>query len=228
VRSGAWLTLAPAAWAGYAWGSQLLARAGAGVWRGRPDRRQVCLSFDDGPDPTWTPRVLDILRRESVSAAFFLVGRRAAAAPDLARRIAEEGHDLGNHTWSHRSLWLLGPAATRDQVRMGHGAIAAACGRAPGFFRAPWGMTNLALFPVLRELGTRCVFWSVQLEGLRPASPAAQVARAVRGARPGVILDLHDADGVPGAGARLCRALPEIIDRLRGRRYALVPLRDLL
>ena len=98
------------------------------------------------------------------------------------------GHDLGNHTWSHRSLWLAGPRETARQVRRGHEAISQAAGAPPRFFRPPWGMTNLALFPVLRRLETPCVFWTVQPEGRRPATPARPgraraTAREARGDR---------------------------------------------
>jgi peptidoglycan/xylan/chitin deacetylase (PgdA/CDA1 family) len=89
-------------------------------------------------------------------------------------------------------------------------------------------MTNLALFPVLRGLGTPCVFWTVQTEGRRPVLPALQVDRARRRVGPGAILDLHDADGVPGAGARLVEALPAMIGMLRTEGYSLAPLSDLL
>jgi peptidoglycan/xylan/chitin deacetylase (PgdA/CDA1 family) len=198
------------------------------VWRGRRASQSVALTFDDGPDPETTPRVLDILAAHGVRGAFFLIGRRAAASPALARRIAAEGHDLGNHTWSHRSLWLCGPGETGRQVTLGHDAIAQAAGTGPRFFRPPWGLTNLALFPHLRRLGTPCVFWTVQPEGRRAAVPSAQISRSQRRAGPGAILDLHDADGVPGAGERLCRALPGIIASLRDTGLGLVPLRELL
>jgi peptidoglycan/xylan/chitin deacetylase (PgdA/CDA1 family) len=188
----------------------------------------VTLTFDDGPDPETTPRVLDLLSEHGVRGAFFLIGRRAAAWPHLARRIAAEGHDLGNHTWSHRSLWLSGPRETGRQVLQGQDAIAQAAGTAPGFFRPPWGLTNLALFPHLRRLGTPCVFWTVQPEGARAAEARVQITRSRRRAGPGAILDLHDADGVPGAGDRLCEALPGIIAGLRGAGLGLVPLRELL
>lgn len=226
MTGAAWFMAPAALWAGYAWGSQLLA-LGA-IWRGRRDRRAVALTFDDGPDPETTPRVLDVLGEHGVRGGFFLVGRRAAAAPAVARRIGSEGHDVGNHTFGHRSLWLCGPSATAREVRGGHDAIAQVLGHAPRYFRPPWGLTNLALFPLLRELGTPCVFWSVQPEGARAAPPAVQVTRSRRRARPGAILDLHDADGVPGAGRRLAEALPALIRALRGDGYALVPLRDLL
>ncbi len=214
------------AWAAYTWGSHVLTLGS--VWRGARDRPLAALTFDDGPDGETTPRVLDVLAEQGVQGAFFLVGRRAAADSALTRRIAVEGHDLGNHTWSHRSLWLASPGATRREVVGGHDAIAQAAGQPPRFFRAPWGMTNLALFPLLRRLGTPCVFWTVQPEGRRPAPPEIQTARCRRRAGPGAILDLHDADGVPGAGRRLASALPGIIAALRDRGLGLVPLRDLL
>lgn len=226
MSAAAWLLGAPALWAGYTWGSH--AQTLASVWRGPRAGRKAALTFDDGPDPEHTPRVLDILAAQGTKATFFLIGERAARAGALVRRIAAAGHDLGNHTWSHRSLWLAGPRETGRQVRHGHDAIAQAAGAPPRFFRPPWGMTNLVLFPVLRGLGTPCVFWTVQTEGRRPASPALQLERARRRVGPGAILDLHDADGVPGAGSRLVEALPAMIGTLRAEGYSLAPLSDLL
>ena len=225
MSRAAWLLAAPALWGTYTWGSHLLPLARR---RGATHARRVALTFDDGPDPTHTPRVLDILSREHVRGAFFLIGERAARTPDVARRIAADGHDLGNHTWSHKSLWLSTPGETRRQIERGHAAIAAASGREPQFFRPPWGMTNLAMTSALRRLGTPCVLWSVQPEGLRAVAPEAQVRYATARARPGAILDLHDADGVPGAGERLVEALPGLIATLRSVGHTLVPLRDLL
>ncbi len=226
MRAPGWLLAAPALWGVYTWGSHLLT-AGR-IRRGPPRTRACALTFDDGPDPTWTPQVLDILEREDVQAAFFLIGRRAQAEPALARRMAAAGHDLGNHTWSHKSLWRSWPRETAREIGGGHEAIAAAAGRPPRFFRPPWGKTNLAMFPLLARLGTPCVLWSVQPEARLAAEPALQLERATARVHPGAILDLHDADGVPGAGARLVELLPALIARLRSERYALVPLRDLL
>jgi peptidoglycan/xylan/chitin deacetylase (PgdA/CDA1 family) len=201
-------------------------RGGPVARRRRPPPHRPDL--DDGPDPAWTPRVLDVLAREGIRAAFFLVGVRAAAAPAIVRRMSEEGHDLGNHTFGHRNLWRLGRAGTRAEVADGHAAIADAGGTPPRFFRPPWGITNPFLAPALAARGTPCVFWSAQTEGLRPAGPSVQVARALGGAWSGAILDLHDADGVPGAGGRVVGALPAMIAGLRRRGYAMVPLRDVL
>jgi len=226
VTGLAWLLGAPVAWTAYTGGAHLL-NIGS-IRRGRRSGRLAALTFDDGPDPQHTPRVLDILEGEGVTAAFFLVGRRVAEAPEIARKIHDLGHDLGNHTFSHRNLWLCGPAQTEREIVRGHEAIAEATGRGPRFFRAPWGMINLAMFPVLRRLRTPYVAWTVQPESRRPVDPALQSQRAAARARPGAIFDLHDADGVPGAGGRLVQALPALIARLRGAGYTLAPLRDLL
>jgi peptidoglycan/xylan/chitin deacetylase (PgdA/CDA1 family) len=228
VKRAAWLLAgaAPAFWGAYTWGSHLLTVAS--VWRGSRERRAVTLTFDDGPDPEWTPRVLDILAREDARGAFFLIGRRAQRATAIARRIAEAGHDVGNHTWSHTSLWRCGPRDTEREIADGHAAIADATGAPPRFFRPPWGKTNLAMFGVLRRLGTPCVFWTVQPESRRPVDPLEQARRGIARARSGAIYDLHDADGVPSAGARLAESLPALIAGLRREGYALVPLRELL
>jgi peptidoglycan-N-acetylglucosamine deacetylase len=226
VTPAIWLAAPPALWAAYTWGSYLWAPWT--IWRGRRSDRLAALTFDDGPDPVHTPRVLDILSREGAPATFFLIGRRAAAAPELAWRIAADGHDLGNHTWSHRSLWLCGPRETEREIARGHEAIASAAGQAPRFFRPPWGMANLALFPALRRLGTPCVFWTVQPEGRRPVAPDLQARRVADRVKPGAIVDLHDADGVPGAGGRTAEALPGLIESLRSAGYTLARLSDLL
>jgi len=228
MKRAAWMLAgaAPAFWGVYTWGSHLLTVAS--VWRGPRERWAAALTFDDGPDPEWTPRVLDALDREQVHGTFFLIGRRAQAATSVACRIAAAGHDLGNHTWSHPSLWRCGPARTEDEIVSGQAAIEDAAGAAPRFFRPPWGKTNLAMFATLRSLAMPCVFWTVQPEGRRAVDPAEQARRGGARARPGAIFDLHDADGVPGAGRRLAAYLPELIARLRGQGYALVPLRELL
>jgi peptidoglycan-N-acetylglucosamine deacetylase len=226
VTAAIWLAAPPTLWAAYTWGSYLAKPWWVG--RGRRSDRLAALTFDDGPDRAHTPRVLDILARERVPGTFFLIGRRAAEVPDLARRIADEGHDLGNHTWSHRSLWFCGPRETEREIVQGHDAITLAAGSAPRFFRPPWGMTNLAVFPVLRRLQTPCVFWTVQTEHRRAAAPELQLQRATERVKPGAIVDLHDADGVPGAGGRLVQALPGLIAGLREAGYALARLRDLL
>jgi peptidoglycan/xylan/chitin deacetylase (PgdA/CDA1 family) len=221
------LALAAAAgWVGYAWVPHvvpwLVAR------RGPRAPRRIALTFDDGPDPRWTPRVLDVLAEHGARGTFFVVGERAARAAKLLRTIADAGHEVASHGWSHRSLWLCTPRRTADEVGQAHDLVTALTGRPPRWFRPPWGMLNAALFPILRRHGLRCVLWSIQPEGLRPADADVQVERVLARAHPGAIVDLHDAEGTPRAPERLCRALPGMIAGLRRDGYELTTVGDLL
>jgi peptidoglycan/xylan/chitin deacetylase (PgdA/CDA1 family) len=213
-------------WIGYAWLPHLLTPAC--VWRGPRHLRRIALTFDDGPDPHWTPRVLDTLAAADVRATFFLVGERAARAPALVRALAEAGHEIGNHSWSHRSPWLAGPRRTDAEIGRAHVLLADLSGRPPRHFRPPWGMVNAAMFSALRRWDERCVFWSIQAEGLRPQSSLGQATRVLERAHAGAIVDLHDAEGLAGAPARLHAALPGMIDGLRGAGYDLVTVAELL
>ena len=215
------------AWLGYAWGAHLATPLC--VHRApRAGGRRVALTFDDGPDAEWTPRVVDLLAAERVRATFFLVGERALRAPEAVRAIVGGGHEVASHGWSHRSLWLCGPRRTAEEIDRAQEALVMLSGAAPRFFRPPWGMVNAAMFPLLRARRLRPVFWSIQPEGLRPAPAGAQAAYVVMRAHPGAIVDLHDAEGTPGAPARLLAALPEMIDGLRAAGYELTTVGELL
>lgn len=115
---------------------------GLGVIKRGPNRPMVALTFDDGPDPEYTPRILDALASSDALATFFMVGRQIEAAPAVARAIAAAGHDLGNHTYGHRHLWSLTPAASVVEVDRGAAAVADATGVTPRYFRPPWGTFN--------------------------------------------------------------------------------------
>ena len=219
-------TGAAAAWIGYAWLPHLFTPAC--VWRGRTTERRIALTFDDGPDPAWTPRVLDVLAGRDVRATFFVIGERAAKSPELIRAMQSAGHEVGNHSWSHPSLWLCAPPRTAEEIGRTHELLTDLTGSAPRYFRPPWGMVNAPMFAVLRRHRLRCVFWSIQPEGLRPVRAATQVERVLSRARPGAIVDLHDAEGTPSAPARLHQALAAMIDGLRRDDYELTTVSEVL
>jgi peptidoglycan/xylan/chitin deacetylase (PgdA/CDA1 family) len=188
--------------------------------------RRLALTFDDGPNPEATPRILDTLSAEQVPAAFFLLGRHVERHPELARRIAAEGHALGNHGFHHRKLHTRGPRYVRQDLEMGTAAIAEATGQRPMFFRAPHGFRSPWVTPIAASLGQRTVGWTLGVwDSDRPG--AEEIARrAIDGSSPGSIFLLHDGDAYNPIGDRrqTADALPRIIQTLRERGFEFVSL----
>ena len=186
---------------------------------------QVAITIDDGPDPEVTPAMLDALARGGVTATFFCIGERAVRHPQLVRRIVAAGHAVENHSDTHRHAFsLLGPAALGREVARAQAGIAAISGIAPAFFRAPAGLRNPLLEPVLARHGLRLASWSRRGFDTVSRDPDRVLARLTHALRGGEILLLHDghsarmADGAPIGPA----LLPRLIDVLRRR--ALVPI----
>lgn len=188
--------------------------------------RRVALTFDDGPNPVATPLILDTLRDEGVVATFFLLGRHVERWPALARRVADEGHMIGNHGFKHRQLAFKSRAFVREDLTAGTRAIEATTGRRPTHFRAPHGFRNPWVTPIARSLGQETVGWTLGVwDSARPGADA--IARwAVSGTRAGTILLLHDGDGYDPDGDRTqtAEALPRIIRELRSAGYSFVGL----
>jgi peptidoglycan/xylan/chitin deacetylase (PgdA/CDA1 family) len=181
----------------------------------------VAFTFDDGPDPVYTPRVLDVLARHGARATFFVVGARAAAHPDLVRRIEAEGHLVGTHTQHHSHLFHFGSAASmRRDIEAGLDTVERIVGHRPRLFRPPQGLRTPLLRDALQALPSLvCVTWTERgLDAMgRPSSRI--VARLERALAPGAILTLHDGAGL---GGTLDRApTVEALEVLLGRAKAL-------
>ena len=183
---------------------------------------QVALTFDDGPNPEATPRILDILAKHDVAATFFFLGPHADRWPALVRRAVSEGHQIGNHGYFHRKLHLKSPAYVRRDVELGTNAIEAAAGERPRLFRAPHGFRSPWVNAIAQSLGQRTVGWSLGVwDSDRPGAEAI-VARTLAGTTRGSIILLHDGDGYNAEGDRkqTAEALPSIITGLRERGFA--------
>ena len=156
--------------------------------------REVFLTIDDGPDPKTTPAVLDLLDLHKAKAVFFLIGGKAARHADLVRMIAARGHELGNHTHTHplAFFWCAGPGRTAREIDACSGAIEAAAGLRPRFFRSPAGIKSVFMFGVLARRKLTYVGWSGR--GLEPLSSSSDgpVGRLIRKVAPGAILLTHE------------------------------------
>jgi peptidoglycan/xylan/chitin deacetylase (PgdA/CDA1 family) len=183
--------------------------------------RAVALTFDDGPNPDATPVILDALKDRGVRATFFVLGRHAERWPDLVRRVAAEGHAIGNHGYYHRKLHFKSPAYVRTDLTLGTRAIDVASGVRPRFFRAPHGFRSPWVTSIARSLGQRTVGWSFGVWDTALPGRDVIVERIVSGTKPGSILLLHDGDGYDPSGDRMqtAQAVPLIIDRLLAQGY---------
>lgn len=193
-------------------------------------RREVALTFDDGPDPVATPRVLDILDGRAARATFFCVGRRVEAYSDVAAEIVRRGHRVENHSYRHgNAFWFLPPRLLRDEIQRAQDAIASATGRAPGLFRAPAGIRSPLLEPALARAGLDLVAWTRRGFDTVSGDVGRILARLVRGLAPGDILLLHDGFGARAAsgGPVVLEVLPRLLDLIDAARLNPVPLEPL-
>jgi peptidoglycan/xylan/chitin deacetylase (PgdA/CDA1 family) len=216
-----------AAYGAYAPNSSLYGRA---VARGGIDTRRIYLTFDDGPSPSATARILETLASERVPAAFFMVGDFVRRDPALARAVAAAGHEVGNHTQHHIKLHRRGPATIRRELEEAHGVISEAVAKPPRTFRAPHGYRNPFVGRTVRRLKYTLFGWTFGVwDSARPG--AAEIRRRVRRRLvPGAVILLHDGDGYDPQGDRTqtAEALPGIIRDARDAGYQFAPLEELI
>lgn len=197
------------------------------IVRKTASKTMVALTFDDGPDPEYTLAFLKVLAQNNAKATFFLVGRQAAAYPELVRLIREEGHEIALHSQNHRHAYtMLGQtfrevSVCRETVQR----IADAPGH---WFRPPWGAFNFLTLAAIRRQGLKPVMWSVNAEDwLRGTGPEGIRLRVRERIHPGAVIVLHDHGGEPGAPANTLTALPGILSDLAQQGLRVVSLSQL-
>jgi peptidoglycan/xylan/chitin deacetylase (PgdA/CDA1 family) len=196
------------------------------VVRGPRGARGVALTFDDGPDPKWTPRVLATLARHRATATFFLVARKAEAHPEVVRAILDAGHAVGLHSYAHDRLFALRrEARVREDLERGIRVLERITGERPTFLRPPIGHTNPIIARVADALDLTIVGWTLSgHDGVASARVEDVIARVRRDLRDRAIILMHDA---PEKGTRepaAIKALPAILDAIAAERLDVVPL----
>ncbi len=132
---------------------------------------ELALTFDDGPNPIWTPRLLDVLAKHDVKATFFMLGGRAQAEPELVRRVAAEGHLIGNHSWDHPNLAVTAAGKVREELVRTCGTLEEITGQKIKYFRPPFGARRPAVFRIARSLGLCVVTWNAMTSDWSETSP---------------------------------------------------------
>jgi peptidoglycan/xylan/chitin deacetylase (PgdA/CDA1 family) len=186
----------------------------------------VSLTFDDGPNPDSTPRILDALAERNVKATFFILGRHAEQWPEIVMRIAQEGHQIGNHGYFHRKLHFKRPFYVRQDIKLGKRAIERAGAPSPTWFRAPHGFRNPWVTSIAQSMGERVAGWTLGVWDTDKPGVKEIVKRTVNGTRAGSIVLLHDGDGYDPEGDRMqtAAAVPQIVDELRARGFGFATL----
>ena len=194
-------------------------------------RNEIALTIDDGPDPLVTPQVLDILDSHAVRATFFCIGDQAVRYPDLCREIVRRGHAVENHSQRHRHYFsLMGPRGLRHELQAAQDTLTEICGQRPLFFRAPAGLRNPFLDPVLNRMGLRLATWSSRGFDTRVGDAERVKEQLQRGLRAGAILLLHDGHAARTAGGVpvILAVLPAVLESAKAARLRLVTLRHAL
>jgi peptidoglycan-N-acetylglucosamine deacetylase len=243
----AWFVVAPAQWPwalGTVIANHLLITA-VGLWprsqwlgtnwtrlpAAATARNEIALTSDDGPDPTVTPQVLDLLDKYAVHATFFCIGDQAAQHPQLCREIVRRGHAVENHSQRHRHYFsLMGPRGLARELQAAQDTLRKICGQPPLFFRAPAGLRNPFLDPVLARLGLKLASWSARGFDTRIGDAARVNKSLLHDLRAGAILLLHDGHAARTAGGTpvILEVLPTLLESAKASGLRLVTLREAL
>jgi peptidoglycan/xylan/chitin deacetylase (PgdA/CDA1 family) len=190
--------------------------------------RKVALTFDDVPDPRFTPYVLDILKNKKVSATFFVVGTRSSKHPDILRRIHYEGHNVGNHSYSHPDFSKLPMVKMQEQINRAEVIIKRIVGFRPKLVRPPYGEILPSQLEWAKQQGYTVVNWDVDSSDWRQLTADRVFQNVTRAIRPGSVVLMHAGGGKGQDLSGTVKALPRIIDWLRAHGYEPVTLTELL
>lgn len=207
---------------------------GVGAFRKGKSPGKVSFTFDDGPNPHYTPMLLDLLKSYGIKATFFVLGSRAEQYPELIRRIHEEGHEIGIHNYTHKSNWIMLPWTVKNQhVEQSADIVERITGKRPTLYRPPWGIMNLMDFWLPQSY--HVVLWSVMGGdwSLQHKADGDQLARRLlKQIKSGSVILLHDSGDTfgasPGSPAVMLNALQVVLEQLRSKNYEYVTVQEMI
>ena len=202
------------------------------VYQVRSNEKVVALTFDDGPSPIWTPQILDALNLVNVKATFFMLGQHVQRYPEIARRVAEQGHEIGNHTYDHHGLISYKPEELDREIKDTEKVILTATGKKTKYFRPPKAWITAQEKKQVTDLGYETVLWSLNSKDWVTFDDRYMIKYIMHHVRPGDIILFHDSGGVfkleGGNRKETVKTIPRLVQQLRERGYRFVTISELL
>ncbi len=195
------------------------------IWRHHTSEKKVALTFDDGPHPVFTPQVLDVLKANLVPATFFLIGKHLSDHPDIGRRLAAEGHESANHTYSHQLLMRLDDARIKEEIHKTHTLVSQLNGQSPRFLRPPMGLFSKRVLDLIEDSGYHTVVGDVYPRDPHRPGKEKIVNRILTRTQPGSIIILHDGGNTEKVDrSQTVEAIKEVIPLLKQKGFEFLTL----
>lgn len=202
------------------------------IYRIKTKEKKVAITFDDGPSPVWTPLILDELKKAQVKATFFMIGYHVQKYPDVARRVAEEGHSIGNHGYAHSVILYYTPAEIEEEIKYTEHVIREITGRTTRIFRPPKAWVRPLIKKKIKEMGYKVVLWSLNSKDWVMFHHRAMVNSLVSRVKGGDIILFHDSGSVRslegGDRSQTVKAITFLVEKLRAKGFQIVPLEELI
>jgi peptidoglycan/xylan/chitin deacetylase (PgdA/CDA1 family) len=202
------------------------------IYRVNSADKLVALTFDDGPSPVWTPQILDELNKAGIKATFFMVGEHAEKYPTVARRVAKEGHEIGNHTYDHHVLLYYKPEELKDEISRAERAIKGVTGVTTKYFRPPKAWLTQKEKAIIDQMGYKVILWSLNSKDWVTFHDKQITSYILRNIQPGDIILFHDSGGAftaeGGDRSQTVKTIPRLVRKLKERGYKFVTISELL
>jgi peptidoglycan/xylan/chitin deacetylase (PgdA/CDA1 family) len=202
------------------------------IYQVEVSEKVVALTFDDGPSPEWTPKILDELKKAGVKATFFMIGKYVEKYPQIARRVAEEGHDIGNHSYDHKVLIYYRMKTLECEINEAEKVIKDVTGVETHYFRPPKAWLTYKEKEKIKEMGYEVVLWTLNSKDWVTFDDKYIVKFLVHNVKPGDIILFHDGGGVfsteGGNRRETVKTIPQLVEKLRAKGYRFVTITELL